>query len=74
MLYCTGMDTTERRTMDEYAHVRAAFREVALGLMEWAPPPREPWTLNRDRGKQTLYGHAQYVDPYDVDSDWSERA
>lgn len=62
---------------DEYAHMRAAFRHVTLGLMAWAPPPEPPWSTeprSSSGGRETLYGTAEYVDPYDVDQDWEKRA
>lgn len=58
-------------------NIRAAFREVALGLMEWQDPPlmspreyrrlelvRETWTP--PAGDET--------EPFDVQADWEERS
>ena len=71
---------------DPAYNIRAAFRYVTLGLMEWHPPELTPREYRRlelvpdpalrlpDADKQTHYGHAGYVDPYDVAADWEETA
>ena len=71
---------------DPAYNIRAAFRYVTLGLMEWQDPPEltpreyrrlealpDPALQLPDADKQTHYGHAEYVDPYDVAADWEER-
>ena len=55
-------------------NIRAAFREVALGLMEWQELPDDPpyeeapvryWKPADKQGQ---------VEPFDIDADWEERA
>ena len=62
---------------DPAVNVRAAFRELTLGLMSWAEPPAAPWERSEpasSRGLETHYGREEYVDPFDVETDWEERA
>ena len=54
--------------MSEYAHIRAAFREVALGLMEWREPPTRKPKVYRSWDKQNG------VEPFNVQADWDERS
>jgi len=59
-------------------NIRAAFREVALGLMEWQAPalmgPRGH--ANREEFR-IVYRPADKqgeVEPFDIDADWRERS
>lgn len=67
--------------MNEYAHIRAAFREVALGLMEWTEPPamtrreyRRAEGLDTGRIVYRPYDPQGEVEAYDVQADWDERS
>jgi hypothetical protein len=60
-------------------NIIAAFREVALGLMDWQDPPLMSWREYRRREGITGGGsvYRPYdpqgdVEPYDVQADWDE--
>lgn len=61
-------------------NIRAAFRDVALGLMEWQDPPlmgrREYARLELvpERTVYRPYDPQGEIEPYNVGKDWSERA
>jgi hypothetical protein len=58
-------------------NIRAAFRDAALGLMEWQDPPlvtpREYRRLELVR-RTWRPPAGDEIDPYDVQADWEERA
>lgn len=59
-------------------NIRAAFREVALGLMEWEDPalvsPREYRRLELVRDVYKPFDKQADTEPFDIDADWEERA
>ena len=64
---------------DPAVNVRAAFREVSLGLMSWTDPaeitPRE-WRrleLVPERRVYRPFDPQGEVEPFDVQADWKER-
>lgn len=63
---------------NEYAHDRAAFHTIALGLMEWTPcplvTPREYGRLELVRNIYRPLDPQGEVEPFNVDADWEERA
>ena len=60
---------------DPYANVRAAFREVTLGLMEWNDPPLWfPLPPLEDSPRTWTPPVGDDVEPFDVQADWDELA
>lgn len=62
---------------DPYANIRAAFREVTLGLMSWQDPPlmgrREYARLELLDARTWTPPPGDETEPYDVEADWNER-
>lgn len=58
--------------MSEYAHIRAAFHDAALGLMEWQDPPlvtpREYRRLELVRRVYKPYDPQGEVEAFDLDA------
>lgn len=59
-------------------NIRAAFREVALGLMAWEDPalvsPREYRRLEQLRDVYKPFDPQGETEPFDIQADWEERA
>ncbi len=59
----------ERRNLESAARMRAAFREVALGVAELD----ENMTTSRRNIYRPICKQGE-TDPYNVNADWEERA
>jgi len=62
--------------MNEHDEPRDLQHAAAIDILRRRKDPLQdsPGPIHRPAGKETHYGSAEYVDPFDVNADWNERA